>query len=162
MLIESEGLEGLSSMAVGLIERLLWILMEWIYCIFHNVCRLLPRYHKARQEPSQPLDTDQNCCSVRGIPRCEQLFKEWDYLQTMWSIICDKGLLGEAWHMALYEMDCPWVLQQFTPLLWCVHCPAIRHDLWVGSHRLLVTWLHKLIYVKLYCSNLYEVNKGCL
>ena len=62
--------------------------------------------------------------------------------------------------MALYEMDCLWVLQQITPLLWCAHGPVIGHDFRVGSYRLLlVTGLCKL---KLYCSNLYEVNKGCL
>ena len=164
MLIESEALEGLSSMAVGLIERLFWMLMEWIYCIFHNVCWLLPRYCKARQEPHScwtqigtvaVSEVSPVCTAVQGVGLPAGKL-------TMWSIICDKGLVGEASRMALHEMDCLWVLQQITPLLWCAHGLVIGHDFRVRSYGLPVTWLCKLIYVKLYCSNLYEVNKGCL
>ena len=81
---------------------------------------------------------------------------------TLWSTICDKAPIGEARYMAPYEMDFLWVLQQIRPLQWCVHGLAIRHDFWMGSYGLLVTWLCKLIYAKLYCSNLYEVKSECL
>ena len=47
---------------------------------------------------------------------------------TLWLIICDKAPVGEARCMALYETDCLWVLQQITPLQWCVHGLAIRHN----------------------------------
>ncbi|XP_065905191.1 uncharacterized protein [Dysidea avara] len=58
VLTESEGLDGLRPMAVGLIRR----------------------YEKAKQDPPKLLYTDRDCCSIRGRSHCAKLFNEWENL----------------------------------------------------------------------------------
>ena len=70
VLIESEGLEGLQSMANGLIQK---FAQKFVVCLMIHVSYKV-RESKARSP--QLLYTDRDCCSVSGPSKCAQLFAQ--------------------------------------------------------------------------------------
>ena len=76
VLTESEELEGICPMAIGLIRRIVFkTYLEYCSFYFHY------SYDKAGQDPPQLLYTTRDCHSVTGTSKCVQLFAEWDHLQ---------------------------------------------------------------------------------